>query len=127
MKKVKLLKVISFQGGDDCYNSSLLIPFVSDHLGWEEIEKEDYLHLIAWVRAQKDYILIDYSENFTVADAIKQQKEKAEILNKKLAERSEKEKARISAAAKRKEEKEINKLKKLAEKFPDVVSLKKIS
>ncbi len=125
MKKVKLLKVFNFK--DEYYDSSCLIPFVSDHLGWEEINKEDYLHLITWVRCQNDYILVEYSENFTIADAIKQQKEKAEILNKKLAERSKKEKARVLAATKKKEEKEINKLKKLAEKFPDVVSLKKIS
>lgn len=123
--KVKLLKSIRCDRGDMDYNSELLIPFVTNHIGWEEINQEDYLHLIAWIRSQNDYILIEYVENFTIADAINQQKEKAEILNKKLAERSKKEQARVLAAAKKKEEKEINKLKKLAKKFPDVVSLKK--
>lgn len=123
MAKVKLLKLIRCDRGDMDYNCELLIPFVTDHIGWEEVSDEDYVHLVAWVNGQRDYALISESESFAIFDALKQQKDRLAKIREKESENRNKEAKRALAAEQKKKERELNKLKKLAEKFPNVIKL----
>lgn len=124
MIKVKLLKYDCFFSDNNIYSSRCLVPFITDHLGWEEVNEDDYLLLISWARSQKDYMLVSYSEDFTVANAIKQEKDRLAKISEKESEKRNKEAQKVLVAEQKKKEKELNKLKKLAEKFPGIVTIK---